>query len=126
MSQADQQKFEKEIREYYTREYIKIIGLNNIKDKSLRIFLQSCDLNYYSHKNRIIGNVQELKYTYSTSKTSTIAICFKASIDSTSCIYAYLYCDLLRERSPGYRFICTGPTFRSQDGEYRSRIITWE
>src|SRR5271163_995291 len=122
MSQQTE-KFEEEIRDYYANEYIKILNLNDIKNDDIRKFLQSQNLNYQSHKNRIVGNIQVLKGEYSISKTSTIAICFKSSIDSTSCIYAYLYCDII-DKKVEYRFICTGPTYRSQDGEYRSRIIT--
>lgn len=39
--------------------------------------------------------------------------------DSTSCVYSYIYTDDNDE----FKYFCYGPTFRSQDGEYRGRFL---
>lgn len=82
-----------------------------------------------SHINRFINNVQVMKYALSTSKTDIITTCFKVSYDGTSCIYAYLYsrCTVKGKKATiKHEFVCTGPTFRSQDGEYRTRFIRYD
>jgi hypothetical protein len=39
--------------------------------------------------------------------------------DSTSCVYSYIYTD----NNDEFKYFCYGPTFRSQDGEYRGRFL---
>lgn len=119
----------KAIRKYYSDEYARILNLDSVENKKLRDYLKKADLNIWSHKNRIVRNIQILKHTFVYNKTDNITVCFKVTLDSTSCIYAYLHCRCI----PGKKgasamspeFVCTGPTFRSQDGEYRNRVISW-
>lgn len=39
--------------------------------------------------------------------------------DSTTAVYAYIYSD----NKDNFKYFCFGPTFRSQDGEYRGRFL---
>lgn len=61
---------------------------------------------------------EPIKYVYIMKKSSVCTIAFKASLDGISCIYAYLYAYSPSE----FKFVCHGPTYRSQDGEYRSKF----
>lgn len=83
----------------------------------------------FSHINRFINNVQVMKYALATSKTNMITTCFKVNFDSTSCIYGYLHSRCHggpKTTKVTHEFVCTGPTFRSQDGEYRHRFIRYD
>lgn len=125
---ANRQEYLKAIRAHYAEEYKKVLNLDLVENKTAREYLKNIDLNFWSHKNRLIRNIQVMKHTFISNKTNVIATCFKVSFDSTSCIYAYLYTQFIAGRKPKikHRFVCTGPTYRSQDGEYRPRTIEWE
>lgn len=122
------EKYKKDLRDYYAKEYKRVLNLNSVEDKTVQEYLKKADLDVWSHKNRIIRNIQILKHTYITTKTDIITTCFKVTLDTTSCIYAFLYsnCSLDKKSSVKHKFFCTGPTFRSQDGEYRNRFIIWD
>jgi hypothetical protein len=115
------------IRKWYSDEYLKTVNLNSLENKAARDFLQKADLNVWSHKNRIAHNVQIIKHTFLCNKTDMITTCFKVGFDATSCIYGYLHSQFVPGKKPDivHKFVCTGPTFRSQDGEYRNRLISW-
>jgi hypothetical protein len=110
--------------------YYDTLDADGIKDEQLANTVKNKFTKLkYSHINRFTNNVQVMKYALSTSKTNMITTCFKVTFDSTSCIYANLHS---RCRTKGkkttitHEFICTGPTFRSQDGEYRNRFIRYD
>lgn len=124
-NKENEEKFVGELRKYYREEYMKILNLDSIEDIKTRNFLKKSDLVFFSHKNRINGNIQLLKYNYTTHRTNMITACFKVSLDETSCIYAYLYSTCKQNNSIKHIFVCTGSTFKSQDGEYRSRVLSW-
>ena len=113
-----------EIRKMYVSEYMATL---NIPPK-LKNILGGIDVGW-SHQNRIVRNLQRLKYLYTLSKSNIISTCFKVSFDTTSSIYGFIYFRCI-SGPRGYtmepEFICTGPTFRSQDGEFRSRVIPYE
>jgi hypothetical protein len=69
----------------------------------------------WSHKNRIVRNIQILKHTFLCNKTDIVTTCFKVSFDSTSCIYAYLHTQFIPGAKPqvNHLFVTTGPTYRS-------------
>lgn len=115
-------------REMYTREYMNVLGGKAIVDPVLREFVTQLNLKQWSHKNRIVRNIQRLKYIYVLSKSDIISTCFKVSLDETSAIYGYLHGRCIKGKKDNTfepEFICTGPTYRSQDGEYRGRVIPY-
>jgi hypothetical protein len=120
---------DKEAGEVYSVEYKKLLNLGNIEDAKLRDFLQEVDPRLWSQKNRLTGTVRKIKYNYAVCKTGIITTCFKVTYDSTSCIYGFLHSicsDPLTKKPINHKFICTGPTYRSQDGEYRGRLISYD
>jgi hypothetical protein len=125
----DREEYLRVLDEYYSGEYIKSVNLDCINDIETRNYLAKFNLRLWSHRNRIVRNIQILKYSFVADKTNIIAICCKITLDSVSCIYAYIYCECIQINGSltfNPLFICTGPTFHSQDGEYRYRFIRWE
>lgn len=122
--------------------YERVLDIKTIQSEDIKKALVDYDYKHFSHMNRLAKNVQAMKYDHATSKTNMITTCFKVSFDSTSCVYGYLHsaCDIVGDTANTGRkgngtkqsakkttlthgFVCTGPTFRSQDGEYRGRLI---
>ncbi len=127
MSQIDESAFNKIMQKHYAVEYDKVLDLDNIENKQIREYLKKADLSTFSHKNRIVRNIQILKYNFTRDKTNNVTCCFKMTLNSTSCIYAFLHCRYGGKKDDiTYEFVCTGPTYRSQDGEYRNRFIEWK
>lgn len=120
--------YRKELTEYYNKAYRNILGLNVIEDKNLKSYLNTLDINGpWSHRNRLAVNIQVMKHSYLMSPSQTITACFKVTYDRTSCIYAYLYSAVGSDaKKTKHQFICAGPTYRSQDGEYRPRVIGYD
>lgn len=116
----------REYRAYSDQTYKESTNCDKL-DKPLSTFLCSANLNRFSHRDRIVTNVQILKHTFVNHKSDMIVVCFKLTLDSTSCIYGYLHCECSEgpKSNIKYRYVCTGPTYKSQDGEYRSRVIEW-
>ena len=124
-------KYLTEIQGYYSDEYRKAINIDSVENKSVRDYLNKSELDFWSHKNRIVRNVQTLKHTFIMPKTDIVTSCFKVSLNATSCIYGYVHsrwCHNPKLKTKGkidHLFVTTGPTYRSMDGEYRSRMIPW-
>lgn len=115
---------------HQVQSFNEILDLESIDDDSIRtealVKFRSTDT---SHLNRFVRNVQVMKYGLATSKTDMITTCFKVSYDSTSCVYAYLHSRCRpgpKTTTVTHEFVCTGPTYRSQDGEYRHRFIGYD
>lgn len=123
----------KEIRAYYADEYAKAFGLGNVENPKARAYLDVAATNpnieAWSHRNRIIRNIQIMKHTFTAHKTDNISVCFKATYNGTSCIYAFLHgrcaAGSRSKTAMSPQYVCAGPTYRSQDGEYRNRMIPW-
>ncbi len=117
------------IRKYYSDEYIRLLGITSLEGGVLKPLLDNPNMHVWSHKTRIVRNIQILKHTFVTGKTNMITSCFKMTLDATSCIYGYVHFQCEHgekgKNAMSPRFVCAGPTFRSQDGEYRRRLITW-
>lgn len=124
---GDRQAYIKDIRDHYTKSYSDILNLKSIHDSKTREYLEKSDTSAWSHRNRITGNLQMLKYSFNLPKTDTIVSCFKMTMESTSCIYGYLHSEYIPGKMPKFehKFMCAGPTFRSQDGEYRHKFIPY-
>lgn len=112
------------------KSFNEILDLESIDDESIRAeALKKFSSTQTSHLNRFVRNVQVMKYGLATSKTDMITTCFKVSYDSTSCVYAYLHSRCRpgsKTTTVTHEFVCTGPTYRSQDGEYRHRFIGYD
>ncbi len=130
-----EEKLNEEMKAYHAAEYARILNLKSVKNAKLREFLKKANLRSWSHRNRICRNIQILKHTIVPHRTNIIAVCFKVTLDTTSCIYAYAYFSYMgtinKDKKKPHAsnivpaYICTGPTFRSQDGEYRGRVLPW-
>jgi hypothetical protein len=120
--QAQKEQYQKILSEYYIEAHKTILRLGNIKDGQMREFLTSHLDNRLSSKNRMHINAQVLKHLYITERTNVVTTCFKVEFEETSSIYAYIHGEWLRNDII-FQFMCLGPTFRSQDGEYRGRVI---
>ena len=107
-----------------------LVDIDSIDNRKIRENVKAKFKDYrYSQINRFVNRVQIMKYGLSTSKTDIITTCFKVSFDSTSCVYAYLHSRCRpgqKNTTITHEFVCTGPTFRSQDGEYRHRFIRYD
>lgn len=118
----------KENKITYLKMYQDALNLQNINNGETVKYLKNKttqeDFYHWSHINRIGTNVQVMKYTYVCEKTNMITACFKMSSGPDACVYAYLYFEYVDGKIHP-RFVCTGPTFSSQDGEYRDRMIPW-
>lgn len=106
---------------YSIREYKKILGLNTLGDIRMRDHLEKQNLCDWSTHDRIIINGGDMKYNFTHDKINNSTVCFNVTMGETSCIYGYLHCE---GATPKY--ICAGPTFRSQDGEYRRNMLQWK
>jgi hypothetical protein len=115
-----------------TQEYHKQLNLEGL-DPALGKFLKRKLPNDTSSRNRLGWNWQRLKYNFEAARADTSMAIFKVVADGTSCIYAHMHAchpryissDPVDEKYNGIlpaRF-SLGPAFRSQDGEYRSRVI---
>lgn len=107
-----------EILLYYKEQYLKMLNVPNIE------YLTNGQYQIYSHRTRIVGMLQLMKYCYLFSKSNTITIALKATIN-TSTIYAYVYGSSTDNIPLDIKYVCLGGTYQSQDGEYRNGLIMW-
>jgi len=118
-----------EMRKSACIEYLKLLNLDVIQSQPLKKYVEKYFDHPHSHQNRISTNNQQIKLTYLNAKSNNVAICFKTTLDGTSCIYAFLYCDCPQMDADNDKvtpnILSTGPTFKSQDGEYRGRLVLW-
>ena len=122
----DREKMREEVVNHYKNSYIEGLGLKKFPGL-LEGVTGSSFLQTLSSKNRLTGNIQMMKYTYTHVKTGSICACFKMSSGGTTAIYAYLYSrfDASKEPNIQHEYFCCSGAFKSQDGEYRNRFLTW-
>lgn len=72
---------------------------------------------------RIMGGLIEFKVKYAIDADGYDCVSLTVSINGVSAIYGYAYWRKTSTQSQP-DFICVSPTFKSRDGEYRSRFIT--
>ena len=122
--------------------------LFNVKNKKVKQLLDNLTTRISAFR-RIYQNVQDLKYLCQIPERGLITTVFKitrfedkkegsgdvddvniefldsdeyiGANDSTSCIYGYLYSEYKDDKIE-HKYICTGGTYTSQDGEYRKRF----
>lgn len=117
-------KFYDEFYAVYQSEYNKLVDAGNIPNEKVSQFLASVPYDTsFSHFDRLSDRFPDLKYTYNFPKANISSVCFKMMSPETGIesAYAYLYCD---ENTP--IFFCYSSALKSQDGEYRSRVIPYE
>jgi hypothetical protein len=114
------EEYKKEYSTYFLSEYKKILKLDTVSNKETQKFLNKFDLSTASHFTRLMGIVRNLKQQFVFTKSDITVICFKVTIGSSTCIYAYLYarCEIVNGESiMKYLYLSTGPTYTSQDKE---------
>ncbi len=104
--------------------------------------------NTYSQYERICANIHNMKDVFQFDKMHTIATCLKVykkiegsndtggsgtttTSTTINSIYGYVYSKFdskteSRAVGPSHKFVSQGSTFRSQDGEYRHRMIQYD
>jgi hypothetical protein len=127
-------------RKHYIAEHRRALNLDVLGPALSERINTQMGIGAWSTNNRILVNEQYLKYLYLFGRADTTAICFKMTMmsddprtDPTSCVYGWLYCrcapdtDLDSHGNPQLQpiYVCAGPTFRSQDGEYRGKVLPW-
>jgi hypothetical protein len=121
---ANPSKVTLELNDLYNKQYVAQLNIERfLNDKPLYEFLTKINPDY-SSKHRITNNGQIMKYTYMLNKTNLICTSFKITRDETTCIYGYLYSDCINGKV-NHRYYCVGPTFNSQDGEYRRNFCEY-
>jgi hypothetical protein len=75
----------------------------------------------FSIAQRFNGNLQPFKFL-NFQKISYIVTNFKVVANNTNAIYAFLYSEII-DGNIKHSYITCSPTFLSQDGEYRNRLI---
>lgn len=125
---AELEQFEKRMEHLVDEEYGKLLGHKHITNPRLKEWaIRNSPARPYgcSHRARFTDAWRTIKYSYTLSKYNTASACFKVTLKKTSCIYAFLHADC-KDGAPVPKMVSTGPAFRSQDGEYRSRMIKWK
>jgi len=116
-------------KEYFIYQYqsFKNMCTNKIKNENLI----SIDNINYSFIDRMRGNVRSLFIKTPKNRNNIITSCFKVTYeeedDVTNCIYSFLYSHWDKHHKKiVHDFISTGPTYYSQDGEFRGRFIEYD
>ncbi len=120
----DKEAYESELKELNYKEYLKLVNVGTLADKEVEAKLKSAFIKLWSQGNRFNVNIQLLKYNFLFDKNNTVTACIKATYESTSCIIGYLY-SVITKDSYKHEYLCFGPTYSSQDGEYRGRLQPW-
>nr|SMH63309.1 Hypothetical protein FSTVLC9_274 [Faustovirus] len=119
----DSTKYAEKVIEYYYTEHKKLIHYDTIaadlRDKIIY------DENFFSSMERMTRQLQIINYLYLFPKSGTTCAYFSFHYENTKANYAFLYITTpdFTDASLDTAFICTGPTFKSQDGEYRHRML---
>lgn len=110
--------FDRELFDWGQKHRSTQLRLNDI-NKDIRGFITD-QIRSYSILARLLFTVPNLLCSMATEKVNITAIVFKASYAGSSCTYGYLFA------RPEFAFVSCCPTYRSQDGEYRHRLIPWK
>lgn len=115
---------------YLDQLQIDLLTKNKLINFSIVEFL---NYNVYSGRHRLSVNMQQILYGFLIEKDKYMCTAFKLvssnGSESISSIYAYLYTKVNEELNSTnksqyeHMFYCLGPTFISQDGEYRDMFL---
>lgn len=116
-----------EFRTETRKTYREQLGFNTIEDIELRSAFNQVLTNYtYTSVRRICEKIQPLKMVYAFNKTNMTVTCFKAELDGTSTIYAFIYSRSGKKGAkPEHQYVTIGGAVGSQDGEYRQGMIPY-
>lgn len=131
---------DRKIEEYYgwyEKEYAKAIDLSDAShqaDKKQIAWLKKALKNFAFKFSSIwrYESLNTMRYYAITRKTEYICTAFKISRvyskkkQMYNTTYAFLYSYLGKNNKLVHDFVCTCPTFKSADGEYRHRFIPYE
>lgn len=115
-----------EIVQYYNKEYVKQLNLQ--KFQRLNEYALKSDLIIaMSSRNRLVVSTQIMKYNYRHNKTGNICTVFKATTSEGTVTYSYVYSQYNpHNKDPTtHKYFCCGGSFKSQDGEFRDRLLIW-
>jgi hypothetical protein len=119
------EKYQQAISSYNDTEYKKIIKYDKLKNnKNIKKLFDQMPDKIPSSKYRITKNIQQLKYLFLFNKTDIITTNFTITKNGTTSIYGFLYS--IWDKGPKHQYYCMGPTFKSQDGEYRRRFQPYD
>ncbi len=123
--EGNREAYLEELRTSNYNAYLEVLNLDNIAQADQRELLKKAHIGHTSQSARLLVNVQILKHLYVTNRTDMITACFKVTRGSVTCIYGYLHseCSLGQDPTFTHKFTCASPTYKSQDGEYRHRLI---
>lgn len=120
-----QAKFNKENNRRICGEHRNQLRLGDSHDPSITKYLETVN-GANSAAVRISTPVRRMKHTLVAFKTEVVTSCFKMTFKGTSCIYAYIHSRVTEKGSTEHAFYCASAAFRSQDGEFRGRVLPWE
>ena len=124
-SHADQ-KYRSALRQYYLDKHREMINVSSLNDKHLEksiiSSLKDLDILYFSHLTRFNHTLKSLKLLMSPDRKNTIVSCHKLRYKKSTAVYGFIYYEYVKNVLVP-KYVCTGPTFRSQDGEFRMRLI---
>ena len=113
---------------YYPGKYREALQLHEIKDPALRDYVAGHAFIAFSQLNRIISHIRTMKVRYTMPKSTMATACFRVSQEGASCVYGYVHSEYeMRDGVPYYdhKLVCNGAALVSQDGECRTRVLTW-
>jgi len=117
--------WEKELHRDYVSQYNNTNEINTVNlPNSFKEALKNSDVSYSLIK-RFVRCVQSLIYLYNFPPTDYITTCFGARHKETYAIYAFVY-STWNGKDYTHHYVCACPTYTSQDGEYRHRVIPYD
>lgn len=116
------QKLEKERNKAIANAYKDFVDLGSIRNHHLQSMLTVP--NYaYSHALRIARNASLLKLIMAGTRLNFTTTVFRADDGVNNAIYGFLHSRCIDGKLQ-HQYLVTGPAFKSQDGEYHSRLIS--
>ncbi len=119
--------YQHDIRQEYINYWM--TSLNVIKNNHNREFIKQRFSPLWGQHARFTHNVRPLQYDMNMNTTNQYMATLRINTSKISCIYGMVYSDLtFTDEGPSFKHthFCSGPTYNSQDGEYRGRIIIYE
>lgn len=114
---------EKAIATDSERLYLEQINLAAISNERVRAQIQSRLNARHGQLSRLEKNLPDLRGQLTINKVSTVTACFKISRGGTSAIFAYMHTNIAGRYRAERRIVSYGPTYQSQDGEFRARTV---
>lgn len=114
--------FIQELKAFYAEQYVKEVRTGNDTLDAWFAKNHNAHLYNFSARNRITRRAQLLLEGFVPDPTDMITTCLKVFTRGTEVNYGYIYSHAYPDGSFKHKYICIGPTFQSQDGEYRTGL----